>query len=94
MMLFLVLPLLYCADRSQNECNCNSQRYERKVIKNSYNQNVIYASEWIKIGFPEKYYLNNCADDGKTIGSGSTGANLLPDGNYSVIEYEIKLNCK
>ena len=92
-MLFSVLSLLYCTDRSQNNCNCISQRYERTVIKNSHTQNIISASAWYETGTPENYKINDCSKDGSVVGSGSTGATLLIDGNYSLKEYEIRLKC-
>ena len=92
-MLFTFIFLVCCADRQQDGCKCVSQKYERLVIKNSHTQNIISASAWYESGSPENYKINDCSKDGSIAGSGSTGAILLADGNYSVKEYEIRLKC-
>lgn len=84
--------LMSCTD-SHKACLCVKQKYERKVVKSTATQAVISASEWQAAGSAEPY-STDCDLHGSVASSGSTGAMLLPSGNYSVTEYEYRVSCK
>lgn len=90
---FIGFLALSCADRSQKDtCSCTKQKYERVLIKSTATQAVISASQWQAVGSPEPY-STDCDLHGSVTGSGTAGAILLSDGNYSVREYEYRISC-
>lgn len=83
-----------CNDRNDDKtCQCEAQRYERSAVRFINSDDLVSATEWVKVGGPTSA-PSECYLNGQTNGFGSFNSYKIDVARYGVQEYENRVNCK